>query len=72
MSRRNLCQPSFVDAMVSGWGKSGGFLDRIEQAFDWTASSPWLCRSTLAARRVRLSAPGSVQDPSSAAVPHAV
>jgi transposase, IS5 family len=34
MSRRNLCQPSFVDAMVSGWGKSGGFLDRIVQAFE--------------------------------------
>ena len=25
------------DAMVSGCGKSGGFLDRIEQTFDWTA-----------------------------------
>jgi len=23
--------------MVSGFGKSGGFLDRIEQAFDWSA-----------------------------------
>ena len=34
MSRRDLSQPSFVDAMVSGCGKSGGFLDRIEQAFD--------------------------------------
>ena len=30
MSRRDLSQPSFVDAMVSGFGKSGGFLDRIE------------------------------------------
>jgi len=37
MSRRDLSQPSFVDAMVSGYGKSGGFLDRIEQAFDWSA-----------------------------------
>jgi hypothetical protein len=37
MSRRDLSQPSFVDAMVSGFGKSGGFLDRIEQAFDWSA-----------------------------------
>jgi transposase, IS5 family len=37
MSRRDLSQPSFVDAMVSGCGKSGGFLDRIEQALDWTA-----------------------------------
>jgi transposase, IS5 family len=37
MSRRDLCQPSFVDAMVSGCGRRGGFLDRIEQAFDWWA-----------------------------------
>ena len=37
MSRRDLSQPSFVDAMVSGYGKVGGFLDRIEQAFDWPA-----------------------------------
>jgi hypothetical protein len=37
MSRRDLCQPSFVDAMVRGYGTSGGFLDRIEQAFDWSA-----------------------------------
>jgi hypothetical protein len=37
MSRRDLSQPSFVDALVSGCGKSGGFLDRIEQAFDWPA-----------------------------------
>jgi IS5 family transposase len=37
MSRRYLSQPSFVDAMVSAFGKSGGFLDRIEQAFDWSA-----------------------------------
>ena len=37
MSRRDLCQPSFVDAMVSGYGRGGGFLDRIEQAFDWAA-----------------------------------
>ena len=36
MSRRDLSQPSFVDAMVSGYGKSG-FLDRIEQTFDWSA-----------------------------------
>ena len=36
MSRRDLSQPSFVDAMVSGYGRSGGFLDRIEQAFDWS------------------------------------
>ena len=37
MSRRDLCQPSFVDAMVSGYGKVGGFLDRIDKAFDWPA-----------------------------------
>ena len=29
MSRRDLSQPSFVDAMVSGYGKVGGFLDRL-------------------------------------------
>jgi len=37
MSRRDLSQPSFVDALVSGYGKVGGFLDRIEQGFDWSA-----------------------------------
>ncbi|HZZ22426.1 MAG TPA: IS5 family transposase, partial [Roseiarcus sp.] len=37
MSRRDLSQPSFADAMVSGYGKGGGFLDRIEKAFDWSA-----------------------------------
>ena len=37
MSRRDLSQPSFVDAMVSGYGTVGGFLDRIEQGFDWSA-----------------------------------
>ena len=37
MSRRDLSQPSFVDAMVSGYGKSGGFLDRIDATFDWAA-----------------------------------
>jgi IS5 family transposase len=26
-----------VDALVSGYGKVGGFLDRIERAFDWPA-----------------------------------
>jgi transposase, IS5 family len=36
MSRRDLSQPSFVEALVSGYGKSG-FLDRIEQTFDWSA-----------------------------------
>lgn len=28
---------SFVDALVSGYGKSGGFLVQIERAFDWPA-----------------------------------
>ena len=37
MSRRDLSQPSFVDAMVSGYGKVGGFLDRLEKGFDWAA-----------------------------------
>ena len=37
MSRRDLSQPSFVDALVSGYARGGGFLDRIEQAFDWGA-----------------------------------
>jgi hypothetical protein len=41
MSVRDLSQPSFVDAM----GKSGGFLDRIDKAFDWTAFE--MLRSTL-------------------------
>ncbi len=31
MSRRDLSQPSSVDALVSGYGKVGGFLDRIER-----------------------------------------
>ena len=39
MSHRDLSQPSFIDAMVSGYGKVGGFLDRIEQngGGSWTA-----------------------------------
>ena len=37
MSCRDLSQPSFVDALVSGYGKGGGFLDRIDDAFDWSA-----------------------------------
>lgn len=35
MSRGDLCQPSFVDALAGVYGKWGGF--RSEQAFDWTA-----------------------------------
>jgi transposase, IS5 family len=37
MCRRDLSQRSFVDAMVSGYGKGGVFLERLEQAFDWSA-----------------------------------
>jgi transposase, IS5 family len=37
MSSRDLSQPSFVDALVSGYGKGSGFLDRIEKGFDWPA-----------------------------------
>jgi hypothetical protein len=37
MSRRDLSQPSFVDATVSGYGRVGGFLDRIERGFDGSA-----------------------------------
>jgi hypothetical protein len=37
MTRRDLSQPSFVDAMVSGYGKVGGFLDRIEKALNWSS-----------------------------------
>jgi transposase, IS5 family len=36
MSRGDLSQPSFVDALGRLW-EVGGFLDRREQAFDWTA-----------------------------------
>jgi transposase, IS5 family len=38
-----------VDALVSECGKGGGFLDRIEQAFDWSAFEGLLspiCAST--------------------------
>ena len=35
MSRRALSQPSFPEALASGYGNGGGFLDRIEKAFDW-------------------------------------
>src|SRR5215813_2868218 len=37
LSRRDLSQASFVDALVSGYGKVGGFLDRIDKAFDWSS-----------------------------------
>ena len=35
MSCRALSQPLFVEGLVSGYGNEGGFLDRIEKAFDW-------------------------------------
>src|SRR5271163_1527827 len=35
MSCRALSQPLFVEGLVSGYGNGGGFLDRIEKAFDW-------------------------------------
>src|SRR5450432_3011591 len=37
MSCRDLSQPSFVDALVRGYGKGSGFLDEIEKAFEWGA-----------------------------------
>jgi Transposase DDE domain len=46
MSRRDLSQPSFVDAMVSGYGKVGGFLDRIEQGSTGRRSRLCFRRST--------------------------
>ena len=71
MSRRDLSQPSFVDAMVSGCVRGGGFLDRLEKAFDWSAfgmPSFAFADSRFDPRRARLSASGDVQDPASAAV----
>jgi hypothetical protein len=72
MSRRDLCQPSFVDVMVRGYGKVGGFLDRIEQGFDWSAFEALLSPihgSAMGA--ASLSAFDDVQDRSSAAMAHA-
>ena len=64
MSRRDLSQPSFVDAMVGGYGKVGGFLDRIEQGFDWSAFEALLSRLG-DGRAPGLSAFDDVQDRSS-------
>ena len=50
MSRRDLPSPSFVDALVSGYGRSGGFLDRIERAFDWGAFEALLASIHASAR----------------------
>ena len=60
MSRRDLSQPSFVDAMVSGYGRVGGFLDRLGKAFDWAAFEallsldPWLSPMGAARSCIRL------------------
>jgi len=37
MSCRDLSQPSFAEAFVSGYGHRGGFLEDIEKTFDWGA-----------------------------------
>ena len=37
-SRRDLSEPSLVDAWVSGHRKVGRFLDRIEKAFDGSSA----------------------------------
>jgi len=69
MSRRDLSQPSFVDAMVSGYGKVGGFLDRIEQgAFE----ALLLPIHGSADGSTGLSAFDDVQDPAFAAMAHAL
>jgi hypothetical protein len=73
MSHRDLSQPSFVDALVSGYGKVGGFLDRVEKAFDWLAFEALLSPIHGSAR----GAPGypplnDVQDPAPAAMAHAL
>jgi hypothetical protein len=71
MSRRDLSQSSFVDALVSGDGKVGGFLDRIEQGFDWSAFEALLSPIHGSAKGVAsLSALDDVQDRSSAAMAH--
>ena len=73
MSRRDLSQRSFVDALVSGFGNGGGFLDRIETAFDWSAFEALLAPIHASVRAApALSAAGDVQDPASAAMVHAL
>jgi IS5 family transposase len=66
MSRRDLSQASFVDGLVSGYGKGSGFLDWIERAFDWTGFEALLAPIHASTR----GAPGypplcDVQDPAS-------
>jgi hypothetical protein len=73
MSRRDLSQPSFVDALVSGYGKVGGSLERIERGFDWSAFEALLSPIHGSAMGVAsLSAFDDVQDRSSAAMAHAL
>jgi IS5 family transposase len=35
MTCRDLSQPSFAEALVAGQTKGGGFLEVIDEAFDW-------------------------------------
>jgi hypothetical protein len=72
MSRRELSQPSFVDAMVSGYGLVGGFLDRIERGSTGRRLRRCFRRSTARRWERRLSAFDDVQDPASAAMAHAL
>jgi hypothetical protein len=73
MSRRDLSQPSFADAFVSGYGKIGGFLERIEQEFDWSAFEALFSSIHGSAMGVAsLSAFDDVQGPASAPMAHAV
>jgi hypothetical protein len=73
MLRRDLSQPSFVDAMVSGYGKVGGFLDRIGRRFDWSAFEALLSPIHGSAKGVAsLPAFDDVQDRSSAAMAHSL
>ncbi len=62
MSRRDLSQPSFVDAMVSGYGKVGGFLERIEQGSTGRRSRRYFADPWLGGWSARLSAFDDVQD----------
>jgi hypothetical protein len=73
MSSRDLSQPSFVDAMVSGYGKVGGFLERIEQGFDWSCVRGFaFADSRLGDGSAGLSAFDDVHDPASEAMAHAL
>jgi hypothetical protein len=47
MSRRDLSQPSFVDAMVSGFGKVGGFWTGSTRRSTGRRSRPCFARSVL-------------------------